>query len=141
MKNSFFFFLFFLVFLSCDKNTPQRNPYLPEARFKTKINLSLPLYEKLKNYSLSPVFLDNVGLRGIVVINVGGTIFARERACPNHPLSDCSRMEVNDNRYFICPCDNIVYDMAIGVPVKGKSNYSMLDYRVSRDGDILTIYN
>ena len=50
-------------------------------------------------------------------------------------------MEVNDNRYFICPCDNIVYDMAIGVPVKGKSNYSMLDYRVSRDGDILTIYN
>ena len=132
MKNSFFFLLFFFLFLSCDKNTPQRNPYLPEARFKTKINLSLPLYEKLKNYSLSPVFLDNVGLRGIVVINVGGTIFARERACPNHPLSDCSRMEVNDNRF---------YDIAIGVPVKGKSNYSMLDYRVSRDGDILTIYN
>ncbi|MDO4881317.1 MAG: hypothetical protein Q3983_08560 [Capnocytophaga sp.] len=139
MKNSFFFLLISLLFLNCEKDR-ERNPYLPEARFNTKINLNLPMYDNLKQ-PLSPVYLDNVGLRGVIVINVGGTIFARERACPNHPLSDCSTMQTKDNRIFECPCDEVTYDIATGAPIKGNSNYSMLDYRVSTNGNILTIYN
>lgn len=142
-KMKYFYLLgFLLIGLGCTKEQRQRNPYLPEAHFKEVINMNLPLYNKLKNpLSYIEITREGIGLRGIIVINTGNSFMAWEKACPNVPLSDCSIMEIMDNISVKCPCNQSVYSLINGAPISGEAHYSLLNYRVSQNGTILTIEN
>lgn len=134
------FFLFLMV--SCSKESRQRNPFLPEARFSKTINLNLPLYNKL-NAPLNVVEIDNegVGLRGIFVVNTGTGFVAWDKACPNTPLKDCSTMTLTQDIFAECPCDNTSYNLVNGAVHRGESKYQLLNYSVSQNGNLLIISN
>ena len=81
MQKYIFVLLTSLLF-SCDRKDYQRNPFLQEAKFTTTLNLRLAEYNKLRIPG-GVVMVDNVGLRGIVVANIGNNYMAWERACPS----------------------------------------------------------
>ncbi|EGD33701.1 hypothetical protein HMPREF9071_1863 [Capnocytophaga sp. oral taxon 338 str. F0234] len=143
MKNKYFCMvaLFLLLFIACKKNDIQRNPFLQEAKFSRTINLRLVEYNKLKIPG-NAVLIDNIGLRGVVVANVGNSYYAWDRACPSQALSECSQMTLEDNNYFMyCPCNGVRYSLLNGQPQTGNSPYPMLNYQVVTNGDFLTISN
>ncbi|GIZ16096.1 Rieske (2Fe-2S) protein [Capnocytophaga catalasegens] len=130
------------ILLACKKDTIRRNPYLPEARFSITINTNLALYNKLKT-PLTPVVVptEGVGLRGVIIINTGSGFLAWERACPHVPITDCSTLKSDGGIIVTCPCDNVTYNLVNGNPTSGSSNYQLLNYNVSVNGNILTISN
>ena len=142
--------LLLLTFLlvSCRKEDRQRNPYLQEAKFSRTINLRLAEYNRLRIQGTA-VLVDNVGLRGIVVANIGNNFLAWDRACPSQALAECSQMTLeSDNLFMLCPCTGVKYNLLNGYPQKKTSsdnekntNYPMLNYQVVVQGDLLTISN
>lgn len=140
MKRWLFALALCLIFSACRKEDFKRNPYLPELRFSRQINIDLPLYNKLKT-PLTPVLLEGIGLRGVVVINTGGSFVAWERACPDRLLTDCSTMQLKDNIFLECPCNQLIYNLVNGAPTQGNSDFTLLNYRVSVNANLLTIYN
>lgn len=129
-----------LLFQNCEKNF-QRNPFLQEAKFSITLNLNLPDYNKLR-IERGVVQLDNVGLRGIVVINIGNNYMAWDRACPSQALSDCSQMTLESDHFFmLCPCNGVKYNLLNGQPQSKETSYPMLNYQVVKQGDVLVIFN
>lgn len=129
-----------LLFQNCEKNF-QRNPFLQEAKFSKTLKLNLTDYNKLKIPG-GVVLVDNVGLRGIVVANIGGHYMAWDRACPSQALSDCSQMTLeSDNLSMLCPCTGVKYSLGNGLPLSGTSSYPMLNYQVVEEGNLLVISN
>ena len=130
-----------LLFQNCEKNF-QRNPFLQEAKFSTILNLNLPEYNKLR-IAGGVVQVDNVGLRGIVVINIGNNYMAWDRACPSQALSDCSQMTLESDHFFmLCPCNGVKYNLLNGQPQSKETSYPMLNYQVVKRGDnVLEISN
>ena len=127
--------------LSCERKDYQRNPFLQEAKFTTTLNLRLAEYNKLRIPG-GVVMVDNVGLRGIVVANIGNNYMAWERACPSQALSTCSQMTLEDDHLFmLCPCNGVRYNLLNGQPQSGASTYPMLNYQVVKQGDALIISN
>ena len=130
-----------LLFQNCEKNF-QRNPFLQEAKFSTILNLNLPEYNKLR-IERGVVQLDNVGLRGIVVVNILNNYMAWDRACPSQALSDCSQMTLESDHFFmLCPCNGVKYNLLNGQPQSKETSYPMLNYQVVKRGDnVLEISN
>ena len=140
MQKYIFVLLTSLLF-SCDCKDYQRNPFLQEAKFTTTLNLRLAEYSKLRIPG-GVVMVDNVGLRGIVVANIGNNYMAWERACPSQALSTCSQMTLEDDHLFmLCPCNGVRYNLLNGQPQSGASTYPMLNYQVVKQGDALIISN
>ena len=118
-----------LLFQNCEKN------------FSITLNLNLPDYNKLR-IERGVVQLDNVGLRGIVVINIGNNYMAWDRACPSQALSDCSQMTLESDHFFmLCPCNGVKYNLLNGQPQSKETSYPMLNYQVVKQGDVLVISN
>ncbi len=131
-----------LLFQNCEKKNFQRNPFLQEAKFSITLKLNLTDYNKLKIPG-GVVQFDNVGLRGIVVINIG-YIMAWDRACPSQALSDCSQMTLeSDHLSMLCPCTGVKYSLGNGLPLSGTSSYPMLNYQVvvKQGGKEIEIFN
>lgn len=130
-----------LLFQNCEKNF-QRNPFLQEAKFSKTLKLNLTDYNKLKIPG-GVVQYDNVGLRGIVVINIGNNYMAWDRACPSQALSDCSQMTLeSDHLFMLCPCNGVKYNLLNGQPQSKETSYPMLNYQVVKRGDnVLEISN
>lgn len=130
-----------LLLLSCERKDYQRNPFLQEAKFTITLNLRLAEYNKLRIPG-GVVLVDNVGLRGIVVANIGNNYMVWERACPSQALSACSQMTLEDDHLFmLCPCNGVRYNLLNGQPQSGKNTYPMLNYQVVVQGDALVISN
>ena len=130
-----------LLLLSCERKDYQRNPFLQEAKFTITLNLRLAEYNKLRIPG-GVVLVDNVGLRGIVVANIGNNYMVWERACPSQALSACSQMTLEDDHLFmLCPCNGVRYNLLNGQPQSGASTYPMLNYQVVKQGDALIISN
>ena len=140
MQNSILIILTLLL-LSCERKDYQRNPFLQEAKFTITLNLRLAEYNKLRIPG-GVVLVDNVGLRGIVVANIGNNYMVWERACPSQALSACSQMTLEDDHLFmLCPCNGVRYNLLNGQPQSGKNTYPMLNYQVVVQGDALVISN
>lgn len=146
MKQIFIVFALFLLG-SCGKEYQQRNQYLPEVHFKHTINLNLANYNKLFT-PLNYVIIPEIGIKGVIVVNSGLGFFAWDLACPNLPVSDCSKMEIVDNLIVKCPCDGVNYNTINGAPTtingkkhNGNEQYPMLNYRVQKNGNFLIIEN
>lgn len=135
-----------LLFLACENNSTNRNPYLQEINFRFDANLNLPLYSPLTNTgSAVLVTQDGVGTRGIFIINAGFNQFrAFEASCPNHAPNDCSTMTL-DGQVATCPCEGYEYSLFTGQmlnrPDDGNRYYDMLEYRTSFGGNSVTVTN
>jgi nitrite reductase/ring-hydroxylating ferredoxin subunit len=91
-----FFFILLVVslFVSCTKTDTSNNPSgIPYAKVNLQISLAEPTYSKLQ-YNNNFVYINNEGVRGIVVINNNGTYYAFERNCPFHPQDQCATVMV-----------------------------------------------
>lgn len=144
IKYTCIFYLFLL--LACSADRVERNPYLIEPRFAVELNTSLPLYAPLK-ISGNSVYIStpNVGIKGVFVANFGNTFYAWEAACPNHELKSCSTMNLKNNIFAKCSCDDLTYSLANGAVIEGQQDgvryFSLISYRTSVSGDIIRVFN
>ena len=126
-----------------DNTINNRNPFVPVYNFSYSINLDLPLYSDLNSTGNAQfIFASGVGTNGVIVFNKGLNDFvAYEASCPNQYLSECSRLEIDGNN-VICPCDDVSYNLFLGVPPTASGlKYGLIPYRAQLNGRILTISN
>lgn len=139
MKIHYIILLFALFLGSCSKE--ERNPTrLPNIHFQETINLDLPLYNKLKT-PLNPVILPYIGLKGVVVVNVGREFYAWEMSCPNYTIADCGALTLKDALFVECPCDGLLYNLVSGEEVSKKSKIPLLMYATTHNNNLLIISN
>lgn len=144
---SFFLILIICVFsLSCssDDGGDNRNPNIPDALVQFQIDLGLPSFDNLR-FAGGSVYVPSGGVRGFFVFNLSGDQFlAWEASCPNHIPNDCSTMDIV-GVFAKCSCEDYEYSMATGQllnPEDGETEtYPMVNYRVTKTGDVLTISN
>ncbi|MEM6685637.1 MAG: hypothetical protein AAF617_07540 [Bacteroidota bacterium] len=133
-----------LVSCSSDDGGANNNPYIPNALVQFQINLNLPQFDDLRFAGGSTYISNGGGVRGFFVFNLSGDQFlAWEASCPNQVPSSCSTMFI-EGVLAICPCDDAEYSLANGqllTPVEGESNFPMVNYRVTKNGDVLTVSN
>ena len=139
-----FIILAISIFISCNKNSTIRNPYLPELDFEFSINLNLPLYSNLK-FTGGSVLINEFGHKGIILYNLNNNNYlAWEASCPNHRPNSCSKTKLMGS-LTKCECENYQYSLATGQllnPSPNNSNqYSMINYGVRVSGNNLVIYN
>lgn len=131
------------MLVSCSNNNDRdRNPFLVDIGFQTTINTNLPQFSNL-NFPGNAVVVPNIGLRGVVLYNLGnGQLFAYELSDPNHAPSACSTMTVQGIT-AVCPCTDDVneYSIITGQPTQGNGVFGMRAYRVTRNGNIITVSN
>lgn len=131
---------------SCDNDRGTRNPYLQEIGFRFDMNLNLPLYSPLTNFG-NAVFVDNpgIGTRGFFVIQSSiGQYRAFEASCPNHGPNDCSTLLL-EGLTATCSCEDYEYSLFTGQlinrPDDGNRYYDMLEYRVTKSGNVVVVSN
>ena len=139
-----FTFLISFIFISCNKNSNIRNPYLPELDFEFSINLNLPLYSDLK-FTGGSILVNDFGHKGIILYNLNNNIYlAWEASCPNHMPNSCSKTKLLGS-LAECECENYQYSLATGQLINPSPNnnnqYSMINYGVRVTGNSLVIYN
>ena len=122
---------------SKDDNITNRNPNLTNIDFTVTLNTNLPQYSTLQ-FAGNARYVANAGNRGVFVINTGTGIRAWEAADPNHPLKDCSTMELNGVE-VTCPCENTTYNLYTGLAKAEDQQYPLLEYRTSVSGNIITV--
>ncbi len=141
-KNIFFLILIFttLLFSSCkDENTETFVDELPfPAPFEVYLNLSL-----VSNQSLEfekHLYLNDIGLRGVVVVKRGENDYAAfERTCPFEPEKDCSIISMDPSQlYLSCDCGNSFYNLK-GFPTNSPSPKKLREYRTQLSGNTLVI--
>lgn len=146
MKKYFLLLIAFPLLFGCSTNsTNNNNPYLPNYTVNLDINMNFPQYSDLKFVS-NGVYVAGQGVRGVYVFNTGSGYVAFDAACPNQALSSCSTMtfkKIDDQRIdrtqIVCACDNAEYSLFSGQST-GKQ-YSLKQYRVEANGNLLRVYN
>ena len=140
----FFFLLLSLTFLSCSKSDDKQdqNPYLTNPAVSMSLNLNLPEYNTLKfpgNYVVI-----GQGIKGIVVYCVSeNNYLAFDLTDPNHPPSNCSRMEL-DGVVASCPCtndDNKYFITSGQHTTEPGGKYPMQQYSARLSGNNVVISN
>ena len=139
-----FIILAVFIFISCNKNSVNRNPFLPELDFEFSININLPLYNNLK-FTGGSVLINNFGHKGIILYNLNNNNYlAWEASCPNHKPNSCSKTEISGS-LTVCGCENYQYSLVTGQLINPSPNdtnqYAMINYGVRVSGNNLVIYN
>lgn len=139
-----FTILAIFIFNSCNKDSVNRNPFLPELDFEFSINLNLPLYNNLK-FTGGSVFINEFGHQGIILYNLNNNNYlAWEASCPNHTPNSCSKTK-SIGSLTECECENYQYSLATGQLLNPSTNitnqYPMINYGVRVSGNNLVIYN
>lgn len=133
--------LIVILICSCSKNEINRNPYLQNISFEKTINLNLPQYDDL-NYNGGAVYLNSVGIKGLILFNFSNQIFAWEASCPNQYPSSCSTMKI-DGVQTVCNCDDYKYSLATGQLLSSSetNSYPMKLYFSEKNGNSVRISN
>lgn len=143
MPKKLFIFTMSLLLLACSDDDDFRtdNPNLVELRFTLQLDLNLPQYNNLQFPGNSFVTY-NYGINGIVVYNVNNSFYtAFEMTDPNHPIRDCSTLELNGIE-VTCRCDDgNTYSIITGQLIAGEGQYSLKPYRIEKIGSVLEISN
>ncbi len=128
---------FFTILFSCsDSGLANYNPYIPNYTFTVDINMNLPLYSNLQ-YPSNAVYYAGKGVKGLIIFNTGSGYNVFDAACPNQNVSSCSTMTINGID-AVCPCDGKTYSLFTG---QGSLQYTLKQYRVEVNGNVLHIYN
>jgi len=126
--------LFFFT-LSCEKFKQPNIPYIP---------IDLVIYPNSMDY-ISPGGYKyfNAGYRGILVYRILPDQFmVFERCCPYDPEKAGAQIKVDHS--VLTATDSVCnykFNMLDGTPISGPSNFALVQYRFSYDGDALHIYN
>lgn len=135
--------LLFIVAFGCNKDDfNNRNPYIPSYGFSVQVDMTLPSFSQLQ-FPSNGIYYNNginSGVRGLLIFNTGSGYNAFDAACPNQELGSCSTMHIN-GIFAECNCDDAEYSLFTGQTSSPGHEYPMKQYRVSRSGNVLTIYN
>jgi nitrite reductase/ring-hydroxylating ferredoxin subunit len=153
MKQSLFFLFALVIFApACKKSPANDSALIPVVNVYYQVYLNDPLYSKL-NYNNNYVYIENIGVKGLIVANVGGIYYALERDCPYNPNDACAKVAVEStlitircgsydskNKWTSCCDSKFQLD---GTLISGPAKYSLKRYNVSTspDGTTLTITN
>lgn len=135
-------FLMLFTFTACkDENSEVFVDELPlTPPFEVFLNLSLISNQSLKFEN--HLYLDDVGLRGVVVIKRGENDYAAfERTCPYEHERDCaivSHLSVASESYLECGCGDSFYNDQ-GFPTQGPSPRKLREYRTQLSGNNLIV--
>ncbi|MFD2791004.1 hypothetical protein KCTC52924_01660 [Arenibacter antarcticus] len=135
--------LILAIFISCDNNHSDRNPYLLETNFRYPINLN---YEIDLRYPGNAIHIKDatVGIRGAFVFYSGSSYLAWEASCPNHAPNDCSTMSL-EGLIVTCSCEGYRYHLSNGQlldrPDDGKRYHDLLFYQATLSGNTVIISN
>jgi len=134
-----FIVLFFATACESDDDN-NRNPFL----FDTNFNIQLSTIESLDlEIPANPIYTQLGGIRGVFVINTGGGLLAWEASDPNHAPNECSTMLIEDDNISVqCQCDDAhSYNLFTGQSEGEALEFTMLPYRVTNNGGIITVSN
>jgi Rieske Fe-S protein len=136
-----------LTISACKRDQVNPNP-IPQGPVNISINLAL----KTPFLAIpGSFFYENGGTRGIAIIHdFDGSIRAFERTCSHEPLETCSTLFIDTatlqfkcgefaNNQFINCCESR-FDFS-GFAVKAPAQFPLLQYRTSRNGNILNVFN
>lgn len=129
--------LFFITGCESDDRS-NRNPFL----FDTNFNIQLSAIETLDlEIPANSIYTPIGGIGGVFVINTGSGLRAWEASDPNHAPSNCSIMVI-DGISVQCQCDDAhSYNLFTGQAEGEVLEFTMLSYRVSNNGGIITVSN
>ncbi|WP_010227598.1 hypothetical protein [Gillisia marina] len=137
------FLMLLIVLTACSSNDNDRidNPNLINVSFRLNINLNLPEYNSL-NFPGNSYSTYNTGINGVVIYNINNTQFtAFELSDPNHPLNECSSLRV-EGVIAKCDCnDGNSYNILTGELTNGSGQYTMKPYRITKNGNMLEVFN
>ncbi|GHN00208.1 hypothetical protein WSM22_16970 [Cytophagales bacterium WSM2-2] len=135
MKKIEFRLIVFSIFSLLSMSGQAQAPF-PEIT----INLNYPQFQKLK-LDGGFVYLDNGGLRGIILYRVNeNSYLAFERACPHHPSESCAIVQVDGSSLFMVDrCCNSSFTFSDGQPTGGPAQRALIQYHVELNGSTLKI--
>ena len=136
------FVLSILLLTTCKKDDDNINNcnFLLNVGVNRTISLNLPQYSDLQ-FTTNSVYVANEGNAGIYVTNVGGNFRAYDAADPNHAPDSCSFMSLNGT-IVTCGCqDENQYNLLTGFSQGGQLPCALQEYRVTANGNELTISN
>ena len=132
-----------LLLLSCGKNEISRNPNLTKVKFNVSVNLNLPSNDNLR-FTGGSSLLTLGGINGILLFNLNGTYLAWEASCPNHPVKNCSKLNLK-GVLAECDCEGFQYSLAVGQLLNPDENttlnFPLMPYRINQSGNTLYITN
>ena len=133
-----------LIFVNCQKNSINKNPYIPDLKFDYDINLNLPEYDNLKFVGGTKI-IDRIGYKGVIVFNLNGNNFlAWEASCPNEIPSNCSKTKI-EGVLAVCEYNENKYSLATGQIILDKTStkkyFPLVNYGIIKTGNILKISN
>ena len=130
-----------LLLLSCGKNEISRNPNLSKVKFNVSVNLNLPSNDNLR-FTGGSSLLTLGGINGILLFNLNGTYLAWEASCPNHPVKNCSKLNLK-GVLAECDCEGFRYSLAVGQLLNPDENttlnFPLMPYRINQSGNTLYI--
>jgi len=138
-------FLTLLIFLleACKDDTliPDNNNLLPNVGVNLQLNLNLPEYKNL-TFPGNSFITTQQGINGIVIYNIDNSQYtAFEITDPNHAIQSCSKLSVNGIT-ATCSCEDAnAYNIVTGQKLNGEQGFALRRYRISRNGNILSIIN
>ena len=130
-----------LLLLSCGKNEISRNPNLSKVKFNVSVNLNLPSNDNLR-FTGGSSLLTLGGINGILLFNLNGNYLAWEASCPNHPVKNCSKLNLK-GVLAECDCEGYQYSLAVGQLLNPDENstlnFPLMPYRINQSGNTLYI--
>lgn len=140
MRTILLLLISFVFLTACESNDDgnNRNPFLFDANF----NIQLSTIESLDlEIPANAIYTNNGGIRGVIVINTGSGLLAWEASDPNHAPNECSTMII-DGLSAQCQCEDAhSYNLFTGQAEGEVLQYTMLSYRVTNNGGIITVSN
>jgi Rieske Fe-S protein len=141
-------FSILFVFSGCDKSR-RVTENIPKGLVNLIIDLDLPSYMHLSNVGTHAYF--DGGVRGILIIHdFDDQWYAFERTCAYQPGNQCSNIWVDSiNIQLKCgnykgtefePCCKSTY-MYQGFPLSGPAAGRLAQYTISRNGNVVQVYN
>lgn len=142
LKSVFSVLLFSVILWSCDsEERPNNNPNLLDLNINVEVPLNLPQFNQL-NFAGNAMYVSSQGNSGVIVANTGGGFVAWDGADPNILPTGCSTLSINAlEAESNCSSTN-VYSLVTGQPLSGDNLvYPLYAYRISQNGNVLTIFN
>ena len=131
---------FCILTFSCSSDDNRiNNPNVNPISFTISLNTNLPEYSQLQ-FPGNTIYVANAGIRGVFVINTGSSIRAWEATDPNHVPNACSTMNLNGVEAN-CSCEDNTYTLYTGQDTSQELPYTLIEYRVSQNGNDIVVSN
>ena len=125
--------LFALLLMACSDDGNNENDFLPNVPVNQTIFLNNPEFIDLQ--VVGGWAYSQGGISGIIIYHYGvSSYIAFERSAPHLTPKACSRMNVENSIFMVCPCDDSEFNLLNGAPLTDGVNYPAKQYRVLATG-------